>query len=110
MTGSQVSPDQVKSIGVGVPGTANRKTGWIEYANNLPCCQGNIRQLLQEQTAKSIYLENDANAAAWGEYLCFGDKPESFVMVTLGTGVEPVSSRTGKYCGASTMPPENWDI
>ena len=96
MTGSQVSPDQVKSIGVGVPGTANRKTGWIEYANNLPCCQGNIRQLLQEQTAKSIYLENDANAAAWGEYLCFGDKPESFVMVTLGTGVGSGIIQDGK--------------
>lgn len=82
-----VAKKSVHSIGVGVPGTANGKTGRIEYANNLPNCQGNIRQLLQGQTSKKIYFENDANAAAWGEYLCCEKKPESFVMVTLGTGV-----------------------
>ena len=84
---SGISERRVHSIGVGVPGTANRKTGRIEYANNLPNCQGNIRQLLQGQTSKKVYFENDANAAAWGEYLCCKKKPDSFVMVTLGTGV-----------------------
>lgn len=78
---------KIRAIGVGVPGTANRRTGKIEYANNLPNCQGSIRRLLQKQTAKDIYIENDANAAAWGEYLCLARKPKSFVMVTLGTGV-----------------------
>lgn len=42
---------------------------------------------MQGQTSKKIYFENDANAAAWGEYLSLGKKPDSFVMVTLGTGV-----------------------
>lgn len=84
---NRISLKRIRSIGVGVPGTANRKTGRIEYANNLPYCQGNIRQLLQGQTSRKIYFENDANAAAWGEYLCLGRKPDSFVMVTLGTGV-----------------------
>lgn len=87
MAESRIPARLVRSIGVGVPGTANPKTGRIEYANNLPYCRGNIRQLLQGQTAKRIYFENDANAAAWGEYLCLDRKPESFVMVTLGTGV-----------------------
>ena len=84
---AKVSKGRIKSVGVGVPGPANRKTGRIEYANNLPYCQGNIRQLLQAQTSKKVYFENDANAAAWGEYLCLERRPESFVMVTLGTGV-----------------------
>lgn len=77
----------VRNIGIGVPGTANRETGRLEYANNLPNCRGNLRQLLQDRTTKKIYLENDANAAAWGEYLHLDKKPDSFVMVTLGTGV-----------------------
>lgn len=84
---NHISDKSVHSIGVGVPGTANRKTGRIEYANNLPNCQGNIRQLLQGQTSKRIYFENDANAATWGEYIGYTKKPKSFVMVTLGTGV-----------------------
>lgn len=91
-----ISSDQIQSIGVGVPGTANLRTGCIEYANNLPCCQGNIEQLLREQISKKIYLENDANAAAWGEYLYLGKKPESFVMVTLGTGVGAGIIQDGK--------------
>ncbi len=87
MAETEVPSSRIRTIGVGVPGTANRRTGRIEYANNLPCCQGNVRQLLQGQTSKKIYFENDANAAAWGEYLSLGKKPDSFVMVTLGTGV-----------------------
>lgn len=93
---NRISLKRIRSIGVGVPGTANRKTGRIEYANNLPYCQGNIRQLLQGQTSRKIYFENDANAAAWGEYLCLGRKPDSFVMVTLGTGVGGGIIQNGK--------------
>lgn len=84
---ASVSKESVHCIGMGVPGTANLKTGQIEYANNLPFCQGNLRQLLAEKTGIKVYMDNDANAAAWGEYLVCESKPSSFVMVTLGTGV-----------------------
>lgn len=87
MAENGVNSSGVQTIGVGVPGTANARTGRIEYANNLPFCQGNFRQLLQRQTSKKVYFENDANAAAWGEYLVLDNKPKSFLMVTLGTGV-----------------------
>lgn len=87
MAENGVNASGIQTIGVGVPGTANAETGRIEYANNLPFCQGNLRQLLQRQTSKKVYFENDANAAAWGEYLVLDKKPESFLMVTLGTGV-----------------------
>lgn len=82
-----ISAKAVKSIGVGVPGTANDKTGRIEYANNLPDCQGSVRPILQGMVSQKVYMENDANAAAWGEYICMTEKPESMVMITLGTGV-----------------------
>ena len=39
-----VTKDEVKCIGLCVPGTANLKTGQIEYANNLPFCQGELRK------------------------------------------------------------------
>nr|WP_296483442.1 ROK family protein [uncultured Acetatifactor sp.] len=87
MTENGVNASGIQTIGVGVPGTANGRTGRIEYANNLPFCQGNLGQLLQNQTSKKVYFENDANAAAWGEYLVLDEKPDSFLMVTLGTGV-----------------------
>ena len=37
---------------------------------------------------KKVYVENDANAAAWGEYLAGSGKgTNSMIMITLGTGV-----------------------
>ncbi len=96
MAENGVTSSKIRTIGVGVPGTANASTGRIEYANNLPFCQGNLRDLLQAQTSKKIYFENDANAAAWGEYMSLDKKPESFLMVTLGTGVGAGIIQDGK--------------
>ena len=84
---ASMKKESIHSIGLGVPGTANLKTGQIEYANNLPFCQGDLKLLLEEKTGIKVYMDNDANAAAWGEYLVCENKPNSFVMVTLGTGV-----------------------
>lgn len=87
VTGSGVARESIAGIGLGVPGTANRRTGRIEYANNLPFCQGDLKKRLEELTGWKVCFDNDANGAAWGEYLVYGPKAESFVMVTLGTGV-----------------------
>ena len=44
--------------------------------------------MLEERTGKRFYIENDANAAAFGEYLAGAGKgTNDFVIVTLGTGV-----------------------
>jgi glucokinase len=53
--------------------------GW----DNLP-----IRRLLSERLAKPVVLQNDGNAAAYGEYwVGAGRNTHSLVMFTLGTGV-----------------------
>lgn len=88
---SGIAPEAVCSAGVGVPGTANLETGRLEYANNLPGCSGDLCVALRERLGRKVFFDNDANAAAWGEYLACrsaGERlPESFLMVTLGTGV-----------------------
>lgn len=88
---SGISADEVQSVGVGVPGTANLDTGRMEYANNLPGCSGDLCGALKERLGMKICFDNDANAAAWGEFLaCRANSerpPESFLMITLGTGV-----------------------
>lgn len=79
----------IESIGVGVPGTANRDTGMIEFANNLAFEDEPFLPLMEEAfKGIRIYFNNDANAAAWGEYLAGSAKgASSMVMITLGTGV-----------------------
>lgn len=79
----------IVSVGVASPGLVNRKTGIVEYANNLPFNQFPIAGLLSEHLdGKEVLVENDANAAAWGEAIAGAAKGTSYsVMVTLGTGV-----------------------
>lgn len=81
----------VKAIGVASPGVANHDNGIVEYANNLKFKHFPIADLLKEyigEGSPKIYLENDANAAAWGEAVAGAAKgSRNSVMITLGTGV-----------------------
>ncbi len=83
-----ISMDEVKSIGVGTPGTVNKSNGLIEFANNLDFKKVPARAMLMERTGKPVYLENDANAAALGEQVAGAGKgTKDFIAITLGTGV-----------------------
>lgn len=80
--------NEVEWVGVGAPGTANKESGVIEYSNNLGWYDVPLVKMLEERTGKKVYIENDANAAAYGEYVAGAAKnADSSVMVTLGTGV-----------------------
>ena len=80
--------EQILSVGIGTPGTVNRKTGVIEFANNLQFHKLPMVAMLKEQLDVPYALENDANAAALGEALAGAGKgKKSFVAITLGTGV-----------------------
>jgi len=80
--------DDVAAIGVGSPGVCNSRTGMVERAENLGFLFVPLTEMLEEQLHKPIHLENDANAAAYGELLAGAAKGRnSCVCVTLGTGV-----------------------
>ncbi len=94
---AEISMDEVASVGVGVPGTANKKTGIMEYANNLNMKDEPFILFLKRYFKKPVYFTNDANAAAWGEYLAGSGKGyRSLVMVTLGTGIGGAMILDGK--------------
>ena len=58
------------------------------YANNLEFDNVPLGQMIHERTGLPVYVDNDANVAAWGEYCAGAGKgSSSMVMVTLGTGV-----------------------
>ena len=85
-----ISLDEVGGIGIAAPGTINSRDGYVEYANNLPFHHFPIVALLKERIGNDIpvFVENDANAAAWGEAIAGAAKGTSnSVMITLGTGV-----------------------
>lgn len=80
--------EQIEWIGVGTPGIANSETGIIEYSNNLGFKNTPMVEYIRETIDKPVFIENDANAAAYGEYVAGAAKgAKNAVCITLGTGV-----------------------
>lgn len=79
----------VAAVGIGAPGIANRKTGKLEYANNLSAGEFSLIGAMQARLpGTAIRFNNDANAAAWGEYLARQEQGcDSLIALTLGTGI-----------------------
>ncbi len=98
-----LSLDQIEWVGVGTPGIANSATGIIEYSNNLGFCNTPMVQYLEEALGRPAFIENDANAAAYGEYVAGAAKgAKHAVCITLGTGVGGGILIDGKiYCGSN---------
>ena len=85
---ANVSIDEIKSIGMGCPGSIDDKNGVVIYANNINLKNAPLCDELKKYYDKPIYIGNDANCAALGEYFALGDDSvENFVAITLGTGV-----------------------
>ena len=79
----------VCAAGIGSPGPARYRNGIIVNATNMPKFKNvPLRQMLSERLGKPVVLENDANAACWGEYvLGAGKVVEDMAFFTLGTGI-----------------------
>jgi glucokinase len=79
----------IVAVGLGSPGTMDIAAGMLLDPPNLPGWENlPIRERLAEKLGKPTVLQNDANAAAYGEYWAgAGRNAKSLVMFTLGTGI-----------------------
>ena len=94
---------ELTGIGIGAP-NGNFYTGCVEFAPNLPM-KGVLK--FEEEFHKyvnfPVVLSNDANAAAYGEYVYGGARGlDNFIMITLGTGVGSGIVLDGKLVHGST--------
>ena len=89
LTRQGVSPDEVVGVGVGSPGPLDLAAGVVVGMPNILGFENiPIRDRLAELLAVPAVLENDANAAALGEFLVGrGRGSRIMVLLTLGTGV-----------------------
>ena len=80
---------KIYGIGIGAPGVVSVKRGTVENPPNFPGWQKvNLGKLIEKEFNTNVFVENDANAAAIGELIFgAGKKYDSFIMITLGTGV-----------------------
>lgn len=79
----------VEAVGLGMPGTLCHRRGIVIAPPNLPGWRDvPIVERIHAATGMRIVLDNDANNAALGEYLCgAGRGARDIVMLTLGTGI-----------------------
>lgn len=75
-------------VGIGSPGPLDRKTGTVISTPNLGWRNFPLRDLIQNVVGLPATLDNDANAAAYGEWwLGAGRDARTLIGVTLGTGI-----------------------
>lgn len=83
-----LKPEDIESAGVGSPGSIDPDNGIVVYTNNIGFKDVHLSDLLKEKTGIDFFVDNDANSAAYGEFLAGAGKgTKDFVMITLGTGV-----------------------
>lgn len=98
------SSPNIAAIGVGIPGLVNRQTDRVLVSTDLPSVvRGNIHAELVKVTGLRIELENDANAAAYGEYkVGAGRGSRDMFFATIGSGIGGAIILGGKlWLGAS---------
>jgi len=85
---ASVSMDSIKSVGIGFPSAVDEKEGVVVYTANINLNNAPVVEELKKYIDKPIYIGNDANCAALGEFFALNDDSvENFIAVTLGTGV-----------------------
>jgi glucokinase len=78
----------IAAVGVAIAGFVDEKRSYLRFAPNLPMAERPLREIIGSATGLHVVIENDANAAAWGEYRFGGGRGSSdVVLLTVGTGL-----------------------
>jgi glucokinase len=79
--------DDVAALGFGIPSTIDRSAGRAVASVNIPLADVDLRDWMTDRFGLPVEIENDANAAAMGEWRAgAGRGAATMVMLTLGTG------------------------
>ncbi|MGA8254968.1 MAG: ROK family glucokinase [Nocardioides sp.] len=82
------SRHDLTAVGIGAAGYVDAKRSVVMFAPNIAWRDVDLRSEIQARVDLPVVIENDANAAAWGEFV-FGAAADvdDMLMVTVGTGV-----------------------
>ena len=76
-------------VGIGAAGYIDAERSHVLFAPNLPGWRNTpLRDQVSERLGTDVVVENDANAAAWGEFqFGAGELQPDLVCLTIGTGI-----------------------
>ena len=82
------SNHEIAAVGVGAAGFVDVHRATVLFAPNLAWRDEPLKRDLESRIGLPVVIENDANAAAWGEFTFgAGEDVDDFLLVTVGTGV-----------------------
>lgn len=99
--------NDIKAIGIGVPGVVDIKEGIVYDVQHIPSWEEvHLKHILQDKYQIPVFVNNDANCFALGEYYFGADnKADNVVGLTIGTGLGAgiiINKKlyAGQNCGA----------
>jgi glucokinase len=85
---ARIAYPAIRAIGIGFPGFIDPSTKQVISSPNLPnLSDADIVTPLERRTGLSVALENDASAAAYGEFVLSPQSNGDLIYMGLGTGV-----------------------
>jgi glucokinase len=88
VTEAREARPQATAVGMGIPATMDHDRGIAVSAVNLPLSELPIRDLVEKRVGLPVVVDNDANVAAFAEFLYgAGQGMPDIVMLTIGTGI-----------------------
>jgi glucokinase len=78
----------IEAVGVGAAGYVDDKRATVLFAPNINWRHEALKDKVEQRVGLPVVVENDANAAAWGEYrFGAGQGHSDVICITLGTGL-----------------------
>ena len=95
--------NNIEAVGIAIPGLVNRQTDRVVASRDPAIVRENLHAELMEATGLRFELENDANAAAYGEFkIGAGRGSRDLFYITIGEGIGGAIILDGKlWTGAS---------
>lgn len=96
---SQLEPTDLAGIGIGVPGKVDCEKGIAKYQNNLPWADFPLARRIKENfPIEKVVVDNDVFMAAYAEWQSSGGDPnDTFVYVTISTGISCCTIHRGHF-------------
>ncbi|WP_435743965.1 ROK family glucokinase [Nocardioides sp. SYSU DS0663] len=88
LVGELATRHEIAAVGVGAAGYVDKSRSVVMFAPNIAWRNVDLQAGLEARVHLPVVVENDANAAAWGEFV-FGaaHDVDDLLLVTVGTGV-----------------------
>jgi glucokinase len=78
----------VEAVGIGAAGWIDETRSLVRFAPNLAWRDEPLRDIVEARIGLPVVVENDANAAAWGEYRFGAGRGHThLILITVGTGI-----------------------